>query len=434
MLFRQFAAQTAPLRAVRGHSTTRPARRAHIGKVAGVAGLTAALCVCLVASDTRFSGHAHAAMPLLHRLDAEQAHVFSVWLAKVGAVPREGRDPDAETALLKTQVLGLALTNPVGLAAGYDKHAEAVDALLGLGFGAVEIGSVTPVPQQGNPKPRVFRLSEDAAVINRYGFNSDGHSAVGHRLANRVRKWLHSHVASAHSDGRSLPEGVPHSLVQGKALGVNLGKNKASAADDNSDYTKGVERLGQYADYIVVNISSPNTPGLRSLQRREPMLKLLQEVKEARDIHVDHRPPLFVKIAPDVTRDELEDIAAVVAQSGIDGVIISNTTLSRPEHLKSLHKGEMGGLSGPPVFPLALEKVRQFYQLTHGAIPIIGCGGISNAEEALAFAKAGASLIQLYTALGYKGPGIVYEIKRDLVELLKKEGKTWREVVGADHR
>ncbi|ORY36832.1 FMN-linked oxidoreductase [Rhizoclosmatium globosum] len=263
----------------------------------------------------------------------------------------------------------------------------------------------------------MFRLKEDNSVINRYGFNSEGHDTVAGRLSHRIRTWLFKNSVATKS-GELVPSGVPRSLVLNKALGVNLGKNKISAAEDNSDYVKGVSSLGQFADYIVVNISSPNTPGL-------PNVKLMKEVKEARDVHVAHRPPILVKIAPDVNEVELEDIAAVVQEAEMDGVIISNTTISRPSYLKSdpTLVSQIGGLSGPPVFPLAVEK-----------IPIIGCGGVSSAEEAIAYAKAGASLVQLYTSLGYYGPGVVYDVKKGLVDYLKKEKTTWKELVGSDHQ
>ncbi|KAJ3331579.1 Dihydroorotate dehydrogenase (quinone), mitochondrial [Kappamyces sp. JEL0680] len=219
-------------------------------------------------------------------------------------------------------------------------------------------------------------------------------------------------------------------------LGVNLGKNKASPPESHDDYVNGVKALGQFADYIVINISSPNTPGLRALQRREPIQQLLEQAKTARDQHVAHKPPLLVKIAPDCSDAELEDIAAVVQQVGIDGIIISNTTVSRPPTLKSdpVLVQQAGGLSGAPVRALALQTVRKFYKLTNGAIPIIGCGGVSSAQDALNLAKAGASLVQLYTALGYKGPGIVRNIKDDLATMLQQEGKTWKDCIGLDHK
>ncbi|KAI9347431.1 Dihydroorotate dehydrogenase [Zopfochytrium polystomum] len=393
-------------------------------------------------------------MPIVHALlDPEDAHRASIWLAKHGFVPSErGGIDDAERDLLETEVWGKKFSNPIGLAAGYDKHAEAIDALLGFGFGFVEVGSVTPKPQDGNPRPRMFRLPADDAVINRYGFNSEGHRAAADRLKARIRSFLHHHSLELAIDGDAvvppadkevygtlaLPRSVTRALIPRRHLGVNLGKNKSSAADSVADYVDGVVELGPFADYIVVNVSSPNTPGLRALQRREPMQILMNAVKKARDEHVPHRPPVLVKIAPDVTDAELEDIAFVIRRSGIEGVIISNTTVSRPQSLKSDRKltRETGGLSGPPVHALALDKVRKFYTLTQGAVPIVGCGGVASARDALAFARAGASLVQLYTAFAYQGPGVVHDIKEGVVALLREEegGRPWREVVGQDHR
>ncbi|KAI8918208.1 Dihydroorotate dehydrogenase [Powellomyces hirtus] len=381
-------------------------------------------------------------MPLMRAfLDAEEAHKFAIWCGKNGLVPEEHVQDDA---VLQTEVWGKKVTNPVGLAAGFDKNAEAIDSLLGFGFGLVEIGSVTPQPQPGNPKPRMFRLTEDKAVINRYGFNSDGHATVEQRLKSRIRKWLYRNrnmlnpaagAADLLPHPTQLPADVPNALKDGRLLGVNLGKNKTSAADSNDDYVNGVTRLGPYADYLVVNISSPNTPGLRALQRREPIQKLLEEVKHARDENLPHHPPLLVKIAPDLGDKELEDIAAVVQAAGIDGVIISNTTISRPVTLKSDRKvtTETGGLSGPPLHELSLSAVRKFYRLTNGKVPIVGCGGIQSADQAIAFAKAGASLVQLYSAMSYDGPGLIDEIKLDVAKRLKTEGKTWMGIVGSDH-
>ncbi|KAJ3329097.1 Dihydroorotate dehydrogenase (quinone), mitochondrial [Blyttiomyces sp. JEL0837] len=401
-------------------------------------------------SDTRAAAWKQIAMPITHALfGPEDAHKISIWMAKWGLVPRERVDPDQKDRLLETEVWGKKIQNPVGMAAGFDKNGEAIDALLHFGFGFVEVGSVTPQPQPGNPTPRFFRLPQDMAVINRYGFNSEGHQTVIDRLRTRIRKYLHTNrlilsienkqpndIAELESYGFSLPEGIPRSLVSDKLLGLNLGKNKVSLPESNSDYVDGVLKLGPFADYIVVNVSSPNTPGLRALQRREPMLKLMKEVKEARDKNLPHHPPLLVKIAPDVSYDELEDIAAVIQTAGIDGVIISNTTISRPETLKGDIKTrrEFGGLSGAPLKPLSLSTVRSFYALTNGKVPIIGCGGIYTADDAIDFAKAGASLVQLYTSMGYHGPGIVDEIKEGLVSRLSKEGKKWKELVGEDHR
>ncbi|KAJ3103033.1 hypothetical protein HK100_004268, partial [Physocladia obscura] len=237
-----------------------------------VLGVGAAAFAIVTATDTRAAVH-KALMPLLHGLDPETSHRLSIAAAKWRLAPREWVSPDPH-ARLATNVLGLALDSPLGVAAGFDKHGEAVDALLAMGFGLVELGSVTPLPQDGNPKPRFFRLPQDNAVINRYGFNSDGHAAVAKRLALRLSSFLISNYPSTRGQ---LPPSIPFALVPQKALGINLGKNKLSLPDDNTDYVKGVSTLGQYADYIVVNISSPNTPGLRSLQRREPMLKLMNE-------------------------------------------------------------------------------------------------------------------------------------------------------------
>ncbi|KAJ3220064.1 Dihydroorotate dehydrogenase (quinone), mitochondrial [Dinochytrium kinnereticum] len=404
----------------------------------------------LYLSDTRAAAWKNLVMPAIHlTMDPEDAHVLSIWLAKNGIVPREKVDPEAYSDVLGVELWGKKIVNPIGLAAGYDKHAEAIDAMLNFGFGLVEIGSVTPEPQPGNPKPRMFRLPDDKAVINRYGFNSEGHLTAESRLRSRVRNFWYGVSQEDRKNGTVVepvedekeayvvapPAGLPRSLRSGRLLGVNLGKNKVSPAESNEDYVKGVEKLGPFADYIVVNISSPNTPGLRALQRREPMLKLLQEVKAARDKNLPHKPPVVVKVAPDMSDEEFEDVAYVIKKAGIDGVIISNTTISRPSSIKSDPKirREFGGLSGPPVFPLALSKVRKFYALTKGEIPIIGCGGIRSAEEAIAFAKAGASLVQLYTGLAFEGPGIVAEIKEGVAETLRKEGKSWKQIVGADH-
>ncbi|KAJ2998528.1 Dihydroorotate dehydrogenase (quinone), mitochondrial [Globomyces sp. JEL0801] len=352
-------------------------------------------------------------MPAMHLLDPEDSHNLSIWFAKYGISPK---DTTIDSPNLSVKLWNKTISNPIGLAAGYDKHSEAMDALFDFGFGLVELGSVTPQPQKGNPKPRFFRLPSDNAVINRYGFNSDGHTIVLNRLKNRLRRWLATHTLS-----KSIEEqkDLPNSLKKGKLLGINLGKNKLSPADSHQDYIDGIQKLGSLADYIVINISSPNTPGLRALQRREPIEQLLSLAKTARDQHLTHNPPLLVKISPDCSEQELEDIAYVVKNVGIDD----------PSVIR-----QMGGLSGKPVRDLAIESVRKFYKLTNGEVPIIGCGGISSGEDALAFAKAGASVVQLYTSLGYAGPGLIPEIKESLSNLLQKEGLTWAESIGLDHR
>ncbi|XP_067651067.1 dihydroorotate dehydrogenase (quinone), mitochondrial-like isoform X2 [Haliotis asinina] len=346
------------------------------------------------------------AMPALQWLGAERAHNLAVLAAKYKMIPKPTL---ADSPCLKTQVWGMEFTNPVGLAAGFDKNGEALDGLMKAGFGFVEIGSITPEPQPGNPKPRVFRLKKDKAVINRYGFNSDGHDSVYQRLHPRT-------------------SGV---------LGVNLGKNKTST-DPGKDYVAGVKKFGHVADYLVVNVSSPNTPGLRSLQGRQQLEDLLEKVVAARnELGGSHKPPLLVKIAPDLTDQDKQDIAAVVAMKKchVDGLIVTNTTVSRPPSLMSEDKDEIGGLSGEPLKALSTATVRDMYRLTQGKIPIIGVGGISSGVDAYEKIRAGASLLQLYTALVYQGPPVVSRIKRELQELLQSEGySNISQAVGADHR
>ncbi|BFZ19833.1 hypothetical protein BsWGS_22873 [Bradybaena similaris] len=353
------------------------------------------------------------AMPLFRALPPETSHKLSIKLAKYKLVPKS-QVPDSP--LLATTVWGRSFSNPIGMAAGYDKHAEAVDGLFKMGFGFVEIGSVTPEPQEGNPKPRVFRLSEDEAIINRYGFNSDGHDVVYTRLSKR------SHEAETSRRG---------------IVGVNLGKNKTSP-NAIEDYVKGVRKFGEVADYLVVNISSPNTPGLREMQRQEELTDLLDKVVEARDnLPVSPKPPLLVKIAPDLTDDEKKAIAAVVTRPKckVDGLIISNTTVARPESLKGNHKEEIGGLSGKPLREKSLETIGDMYRLTKGQIPIIGVGGVGSGRDAYEKVKAGASLIQLYTALVYQGPPVIGKIKKEMEELLRLDGyQHLSEAVGADFK
>ena len=372
------------------------------------------------AFDSRAAMHRLVSMPLVRfLLDAEQSHTFTVMLSKYGLVPRDRR-PDHSCLYTELFQGRLKMSNPVGIGAGFDKHGEAMDGLFSMGFGMVELGSVTPVEQPGNPKPRLFRLEEDEAAINRFGFNSVGHGAVESRVRSRFFDFL-STLGSPHSSSRDIAEyqGVK-SFRSGRVLGVNLGKNKTSPADSNSDYIKGVERLGPYADYVVVNVSSPNTPGLRDLQRKEVLKKLMVDVKVARDsLNVKMQPVLIVKIAPDLSDSELKDVAEIVQEVCIDGVIIGNTTISRPASLLSSSEKvcEKGGLSGKPLKPIALEKVRTFYKLTQGKVPIIGCGGISNGQDALDYIEAGASALQLYTAMAYQGPGVVGEIKDYLTQV-----------------
>lgn len=391
--------------------------------------------------DSRSAIHTHLINPLMrYFMDPEAAHRLSIVASKYGLAPYEVKEV-VGAERLKTKVWGLEVDNPIGLAAGYDKHGEAVDAMLELGFGLVEIGSVTPQPQEGNPLPRYFRLPEDKAVINRYGFNSDGHEAVEIRLKNRL--WKHIKALNWEKEAREGPNGfqmpATKSCYPGKLLGINLGKNKSSALDSPQDYLDGVLALGPYGDYLVINISSPNTPGLRELQKVDYFKSLISKVQEARDLLPVPRPPLLVKIAPDVTDAELKDIATAATDLKLDGLIVSNTTVSRPASLKSglsqpKTVAEAGGLSGQPLKPLALQTVNKIYKLTQGQIPIVGCGGISSGQDAIDFAKAGASLVQFYTHLGYRGPIAIHEIKNEVADYLAKNNLTWSQLVGSNHR
>ena len=348
--------------------------------------------------------------PVLRSIDPETAHGLTVKALSRGLVPpvREKDDP-----ILRTRVLGLDFANPVGLAAGFDKNAEVVDAMLGLGFGFVEAGSVTPRPQPGNPKPRLFRVPEQGGVINRMGFNNEGLEPFAQRLERRL------------SGGRKAP-GI---------VGANLGKNKdtVEAADD---YVLGVTRVAALADYLVVNVSSPNTPGLRALQGRDPLRTLLGRVLDARTAcKLAKAPPILLKIAPDLTDEDKADIAAVALESGIDGLIVSNTTIARPAEIPEPLRSEAGGLSGKPLFAPSTAVLREMYGLTGGRLPLIGAGGIASGADAYAKIRAGASLVQLYSALVYAGPALVPAIRRDLAALLRRDGfATLGDAVGADHR
>ncbi|NWT29715.1 PYRD dehydrogenase, partial [Cardinalis cardinalis] len=363
----------------------------------------------LAAGDERLYA---AVMPALRALPPEAAHGLALRAAALGLLPSTRPDSPA----LEVRVFGQRFRNPLGLAAGFDKQCEAVDGLYKMGFGFVEVGTVTPKPQEGNAKPRVFRLAEDEAVINRYGFNSHGHIAVERRL--RARQETQIRLTAA---------GMP--------LGVNLGKNKSST-DAAADYVAGVRTLGPLADYLVVNVSSPNTPGLRDLQGKAELRDLLSKVLVERDLlPCKQKPALLVKIAPDLTAQDKEDIASVVCELGVDGLIVSNTTVSRPSGLRSRQRTEPGGLSGKPLRELSTQTIRDMYALTRGRVPIIGVGGVSSGQDALEKICAGASLVQLYTALVFHGPPVVGTVKRELEELLREQGfKNVMEAVGADHR
>ncbi len=327
--------------------------------------------------------------PLLFALNAERAHRLTIRaLSIVG-----GRTGSVETSPRLAQVVaGLHFPNPVGLAAGVDKDGEAVAGFFGLGFGSVEVGTLTPLPQAGNPKPRLFRLVEDRAVINRMGFNNGGIAAALPRLPR-------------------LPRERPG------MLGVNVGANK-DATDRVADYVTGVTQAARVADYVTINISSPNTPGLRDLQKGTALAELLAATSAARG-----QVPLFLKVAPDLDSTEIDDIARAAIDARIDAMIVSNTTVSRPP-LRSRYVGETGGLSGAPLATLARQRLADFRTATGGGLPLISVGGIDSAEEAYARIRGGASLVQLYSALVYAGPGLARKVARGVSALLERDGFT----------
>lgn len=337
--------------------------------------------------------------PLIFRLDAERAHRATIaalkWRSGTGFTPAT-----SSIRGLESKVAGLTFPNPVGLAAGFDKDSEVFGPMLNLGFGSVEVGTLTPRPQIGNPPPRLFRLIEDRAVINRMGFNNQGQAAALGRLKRRHRE-----------------SGI---------VGVNIGANKDSP-DRIADYVAGIRTMSPAADYLTVNISSPNTPGLRDLQAGSDLVDLLAAVREARVTGV----PVFLKVAPDLAPSDHQRIVRAAIDHGINGVIVANTTLSRPA-LRSAHAGEAGGLSGAPLKSLALDQLRAFRAETGGELPLIAVGGIESADDAWDRIAAGASLVQLYSALVYEGPGLAKRIARGLAERLKRSGKSnIAEVIGS---
>ena len=347
--------------------------------------------------------------PLAVALDAERAPRLTIKALKL--LPT-GRPPDPDP-LLAVDLAGLHFPNPVGLAAGFDKDAEVPDAMLGLGFGFVEVGTLTPRPQAGNPQPRLFRLKADEAVINRMGFNNRGQAEAAFRLAKRAGR------------RRALGRGGPGGIV-----GVNIGANKENAAGAAAiaDYVQGAHAMAPLADYLTVNISSPNTPGLRALQDRGALDELLAAVMAARG-----RPtPVFVKVAPDLEPRDIQGIVEVSIRRRIDALIVGNTTITR-QALRSRHQWETGGLSGAPLKPLALERLRDFRAVAGGAVPLIAAGGVGSGADAYARIRAGASLVQLYSALVYEGPGLAKRVNEELRQLLVRDGfANVAEAVGID--
>ncbi|MDB5569188.1 MAG: dihydroorotate dehydrogenase [Hyphomicrobiales bacterium] len=330
--------------------------------------------------------------PLLFALDPEDAHAATIKALRMTPIPMAApSDPR-----LATSAFGLNFPNPIGMAAGFDKGAEVPGALLKLGFGFVEVGTVTPAPQPGNSRPRLFRLVEDEAVINRFGFNSEGQQVVHDRLRRRAG-----------------PKGV---------VGVNIGANK-DAFDRVSDYVSGVAALADVASYFAVNVSSPNTPGLRDLQQAAVLDDLLARVLDARDRVAERhgRKPILLKISPDMSLADLDDVVRVCLDRGVDGMIVTNTTISRPPMLTSDQGREAGGLSGKPIFAMSTKVLAQTYLRVEGKFPLIGAGGINDVASAFAKIEAGATLLQLYSALVYKGPGLVADLNQGLLDRIASE-------------
>jgi dihydroorotate dehydrogenase len=334
-----------------------------------------------------------AAAATLRRLEPETAHNLTISALKAGLGPR---DDGPDDPALGVEIAGMSLSNCIGLAAGFDKNAETPDAMLAAGFGMVECGTVTPLPQDGNPRPRLFRLAEDRAVINRMGFNNQGLEPFAVRLARR-------------RPGRGY-------------VGANLGANKDSA-DRIGDYVTGLRRLWGLADYFTVNISSPNTPGLRDLQSRAALQELTGRVAEARAaLKAGRDYPIFLKVAPDIAESEVREVVQVVGDAGLNGIIVANTTIARPETLRSAGRDETGGLSGAPLMARSTHMLRLFDQANDRHLALIGAGGVASGADAYAKIRAGACVVQLYTALVYGGPGLVRRIKRDLAQRVRADG------------
>ncbi|KAG7368983.1 dihydroorotate dehydrogenase-domain containing protein [Nitzschia inconspicua] len=367
-------------------------------------------------------------------LNPELAHKVALQMAVLAPTHR----PSAKEQRLNVAVTlwdNVNFSNPIGLAAGYDKDGTAIAPLLKLGFGFCEIGSVCLRPQPGNPSPRMFRLVEDEGIINRYGFNSLGADAVEEYLQ-EFRKTQHPQDPNSVQWWDKIYNFLwpgSQTLVVSGLLGVNLGKNKTSETP-LEDYQKLIHQLGPYADYLVINVSSPNTPGLRDLQSISYLEGLVAGCQEACQ-KLEHPKPLLVKLSPDLTDDELEEIGELLMRLKIDGIILTNTTTSRPPGLVSSHKTETGGLSGKPLKNRSTECIRLLYQITKGQIPIIGVGGVQTGHDAYEKLKAGATLVQVYSGMIYKGPGMVSKIRDELAELMIQNGQRnlQEEVVGMDH-
>jgi len=357
------------------------------------------------------------ARPFLHALEPEDAHGLAIRMLKFAPLPVGSRD-DKRLAM---RVFGLNFSNPVGIAAGFDKNAEVPDALLRVGFGFVEVGTITPLPQPGNPRPRLFRLDADQAVINRLGFNSQGADAVLRRLAARAAP--------------SLPSPASGGGWGGGIVGINIGANK-DTPDRIADYVRLIERFAAVASYVTVNISSPNTPGLRNMQQAAVLDDLLARVIDARErVAPNAGPtPVLLKIAPDLSLPDLDDVVGIARSRRVDGMIVGNTTVTRPKSLHDVDKAKQaGGLSGRPLLPLANRILAETYVRVEGVFPLIGAGGIDSGASALGKIRAGASLIQVYSGLVFRGLRLVAEIKDTLLAVLERDRQTSLvDYVGAD--
>lgn len=350
----------------------------------------------------------HIARPLVFQIDPETAHQLTLKALKTLPVPACG---NVKSDQLAQELWGLSFPNPVGVAAGFDKNAEVIAPVLRMGFGFTEIGTVTPKPQDGNPKPRIFRDPKSRSVINRMGFPNKG--ALEFR--ENLDKFRHMNNA---------PPGI---------VGVNIGMNK-DQHDPAHDYCALIRSLGPLADFLVVNISSPNTPGLRDLQKKDVLGELLARLHDEREACCEEsRPPLLVKLAPDLTEEQQEEIAGTIMTSDVDGLVLTNTTVSRPEALPESYRAKPGGLSGAPLRDMSTAVIRNFYRLTEGKLPIIGIGGIQNGAHAYEKIRAGASLVEVYTGLVYEGPLVANAINKELLALLARDGLSHiSEAVGLD--
>ena len=346
----------------------------------------------------------NSSLKILRLLPPEISHTITINFLKYFKV----RQKNIEDPILAQHLMGLDFTNPIGLAAGFDKNAEVMHSMFSFGFGFLEVGTITPQPQSGNSKPRVFRLSEDKAIINCLGFNNKGIKKVKKNLIKHQKSYLNN-----------------------KIVGVNIGKNKNSS-EAIDDYLIALEQLGDFASYITINISSPNTVGLRDLQLRGKIEKLIKKIIKKRDeIKNINTKPILIKISPDLNEDQLRDIALISLANSINGLILTNSTIKRESNLISVNKGKKGGLSGKPLYDNSNIILKKMYDLTNGQIPLIGVGGISSGKDCYEKIKCGASLVQLYTALVYSGPNLINRMKSDLIDLIKTDGyKNVSEVIG----